>query len=631
MPFYIVGTAGHIDHGKTELSKALTGIQTDRLREEQDRGMSIKLGFAPLDLTPELRLGLVDVPGHEKFIQQMLSGASGMDLVILVIAATEGIMPQTREHLDIISLLGIQNLVVALTKKTLVDEELLELVLEDTREFLKSRGYHKAPIIPVDSITGEGLPELRKALRESLETIPVKEKGSFPRLPIDRVFTLAGHGTIVTGTLWSGKITKGDYLTLFPMGKRVKVRNLQVHGVNVESAVAGQRVAINIPDAGSKSIPSGQVLLKENILQPTFKVTGLFTLLPEKGGMSTLEKVRVHLGTGETLGKLVLLEADEIFGGQEMLAALYLEKPLGTVFGDHLILRRENASETLGGFRVIEATPQKIRKKDPEYLENLRKKLTGTLEDQLIALILEQPFIGITELQLNLALEEGPLKELLKKNQHTLVAIENCFLLPEQVEDIRHKIETILQEKAQKNPLSLGVSKEEIKSKLFPNLGSKIYNGLLKLMEESSLAIKGDLVQIKGFQLKLNQKDEERIQQVLHSYKKDGFSTKTPQESAESLGMALDQYLTIQNYLINLGQIIKIDESFYLHHQVFEDSTHKIIDYCLKQGSIDITEAREILGTSRKYIVPYLEYLDYHKWTKRMDNKRILLRRNYHG
>ena len=324
MSFYIIGTAGHIDHGKTQLAKALTGINTDRLKEEQERGMSIKLGFAPLKLSEDINLGLIDVPGHERFISQMMSGASGMDMVILVIAATEGIMPQTKEHLAVISILGIKNIVVALTKISLVDKELVELLIDDISDYLKKWGYDDVPVIPVDSITNEGIDNLKLALKSEIAKLPLRKASSYPRLPVDRVFSLTGHGTIVTGTLWSGIIHKGDQLIIFPVNKKVKVRNIQVHGENVETALAGQRVALNIPEVGKNDIPSGAVILKDNLVKESFKLIGNFKLLPEKDKLSNNQRVRVHLGTEEDIDKLILLESYEIYANEEQLAGLYL-------------------------------------------------------------------------------------------------------------------------------------------------------------------------------------------------------------------------------------------------------------------------------------------------------------------
>lgn len=627
MAFYIVGTAGHIDHGKTELSKALTGVQTDRLKEEQERGMSIKLGFAPLVLEEGVTLGLVDVPGHERFIQQMMSGASGMDLVILVIAATEGIMPQTREHLDIVSLLGIRNLVVALTKRSLVDDEFLELVTEEVREYLAKRGYEEAPILPVDSLTMDGIDQLKMELLKQLKTLPPREEGSYPRLPIDRVFTLTGHGTVVTGTLWSGKIRKGDLLTLFPMNRTVKVRNLQVHGENVDVAVAGQRVALNIPDVSTREVPPGQVLLRESILKPTFKVTGLFRLLPDKETIGNLEKVRVHLGTSEILAKLIVLDGDEVYPGEERLCGLYLNRALGTMATDHLVVRKENATETLGGLEVIEANPGKFHRKDPAYLTSLRNKLEGSPLEKMKSIIGDTPFIDSKTLALRLRIDQKALEALMSEEVEDLMSIEGCYLTKEEHQHISERILKLFESSRKQNPLSQGIGKEELKSRLFPGLSPKTFNSLLRGLEGKLLVIKGDQISQAGVEVRLSPEDEALSQKILSAYHNDGWNAKSPKETAEALGLPYDRYMRYNNHLLNTHQLIKIDENILLHHEIYEKGLEAIIRHCEETGSIDIKEAKDILGGSRKYIVPFLEYLDYHKITKRLDNKRVLARR----
>lgn len=627
MSFYIVGTAGHIDHGKTELAKALTGVQTDRLKEEQQRGMSIKLGFAPLKLNDEITLGLVDVPGHEKFIQQMLSGASGMDLVILVIAATEGIMPQTKEHIDIISLLGIKNVLVALTKKSLVDEEFLELVMEDIKDYLKERDFIDTPIIPVDSINQDGIQTLKDKLLEMIKNLPTKDMGNYPRLPIDRVFTLQGHGTVVTGTLWSGEITKGDQLRIFPIEEKVKVRNIQVHNKNVETAYAGQRVALNIPDLSIKEIPSGSVLLKENIIQPTYKVSGVFTLLKDKQSLHNLDKVRIHLGTGETTGKLILLEDDDIYPGEEKLAGLYLDKALGTVYGDNLIIRKENASETLGGFRIIEASPTKFKRLDKDFIELLRKKSEGTMDDKLKSLINNHPFISLENIALKLAISKDEIKEIIENNKDSILEFDNLFLLKEKKISLIEDILGYINDKLEKTPLSSGISKEEIRSRFFKNQSQRNFNNIIRLLVGDEIESTGELLRAKDYVVKLSDEDKKIIDRIIYIYSNDGLNVKNPKEMSDLLKLPFEKYIKYHNYLMDNGSLVKIDENIFLTNTHYEEAINKIKEYCFANEAIEIATAKDILNTSRKYIVPFLEHLDYIKITKRIENKRVLTRR----
>ena len=626
MSFYIIGTAGHIDHGKTELSMALTGINTDRLKEEQDRGMSIKLGFAPFSLSEDLRLGLVDVPGHEKFISQMMSGASGMDIIILAIAATEGIMPQTKEHLAVISILGIKNIIVALTKKSLVEEDMIELLKEEVSFYLSSLDYFNVPVVPLDSITGEGIEDLKSVLKEEVQKLPEKLIGSYPRLPIDRVFSLTGHGTIITGTLWSGYIKKGDSVIIFPINKKVKVRNIQVHGQDVDKAVAGQRVALNLPEVKPKEIPSGSFILKENILQESYKLLGKFKLLPEKEPLKNNSKIRAHLGTEEALGKLILLESEEILPKEEELAGLYLEKPIGTIPSDILIIRNENNSHALGSFKVIDSFPGKFKRKDKAFIEATYSRILGTDLEQITDIVQKEPFISKKELLIKLSISEDILKKLLDQTKEEILEIESQYVLSKYLDSLEKDILSYLENKLKAGFLINGVAKEEIKSKFFSFLNQKNFNALLDLFKDS-LEVKGNFLIPKGYKTKTGSEDQIVLDKIMKAYREDGCLTKSPKEIADLLKIREDKGVKYLNYLLSLGELVKIDENIYFSKENYDIALSKIIDYCKKEGSIDIRKVKELLGTSRKYIVPLLEYLDYSKITKRVENKRILVRR----
>ena len=626
MSFYIIGTAGHIDHGKTELSMALTGINTDRLKEEQDKGMSIKLGFAPFSLSEDLRLGLVDVPGHEKFISQMMSGASGMDIVILVIAATEGIMPQTKEHLAVISILGIKNIIVALTKKSLVEEDMIELLKEEISFYLSSLDYFNVPVVPLDSITGEGIEDLKSVLKEELQKLPEKPIGSYPRLPIDRVFSLTGHGTIITGTLWSGHIKKGDLVIIFPINKKVKVRNIQVHGQDVDKAVAGQRVALNLPEVKPKEIPSGSFILKENILQESYKLLGKFKLLPEKEPLKNNSKIRAHLGTKEALGKLILLESEEILPKEEELANLYLEKPIGTIPSDILIIRNENNSHTLGSFKVIDSFPGKFKRKDKAFIEATYSRISGTGLEQITDIVQKEPFISKKELLIKLSASEDILKKLLDQTKEEILEIEGQYVLSKYLDSLEKDILSYLENKLKAGFLINGVAKEEIKSRFFSFLNQKPFNALLDLFKDS-LEVKGNFLIPKGYKTKTGSEDQIVLDKIMKAYREDGYLTKSPKEIADLLKIREDKAVKYLSYLLSLGELVKIDENIYFFKENYDIALSKIIDYCKKEGFIDIRGVKELLGTSRKYIVPLLEYLDYSKITKRVENKRILVRR----
>lgn len=626
MSFYIIGTAGHIDHGKTELSKALTGINTDRLKEEQDRGISIKLGFAPFSLGKDIKLGLVDVPGHEKFINQMMSGASGMDIVILVISATEGIMPQTKEHLAIISILGIKNIIVALTKKSLVEEDIVKILKEDISACLSSFDYFDTPIIPLDSITGEGIEDLKSALREELQKLPEKIIGIYSRLPVDRVFSLTGHGTIITGTLWSGSIKKGDSVIIFPINKKVKIRNIQVHGQEFEKATAGQRVALNIPEVKPKEIPSGSFILKENIMEKTFKLLGKFKLLPEQDPLKNNSKIRAHLGTGESLGKLILLENEEIFSKNEELAGLYLKKPMGSIPSDILIIRSENNSHILGSFKVIDNLPEKFKRRDGAFIEAVYANLSGTGLKQIVNIIQKEPFIFKKELLLRLALSERTLEKLLSNAKEIILEIDGQYVLREHLKKLEKDIISYLKNKLETGFLIAGIAKEEIRSKFFKDLNQKTFNAFLKLLKDS-IEVKENFLSPKEYRVEATAEDQTILNKILKIYQKDEYLTKSPKELSALLKIGEDKIIKYLSYLLSLGKLVKIHKNIYISHKNYSIALNKIINYCKREGSIDIGEAKKLLNTSRKYIIPLLEYLDYSKITKKTENKRVLLRR----
>ncbi|NLC77525.1 MAG: selenocysteine-specific translation elongation factor, partial [Clostridia bacterium] len=378
MEYIIVGTAGHVDHGKTVLVNALTGVNTDRLKEERERGISIELGFAPLTLPNGQKIGLVDVPGHERFIRQMLAGVGGMDLVMLVIAADEGVMPQTQEHLDIINLLQIKKGLVVVTKKDLVEDDWLELVLEDIRETLRGSVLEESPIIPVSAVTGEGMERLKQALEQLVAETPAKSAAGKVRLPIDRVFSITGFGTVVTGTLWTGTIKVGDTLELQPEGLQVRVRTLQVHGQKVEVAKAGQRVAVNLAGIETGELSRGSTLLTPGTLVPSYRIDLQLHLLAKAPAMENRQRVRIHLGTGEVLGRVVLLDREELSPGDTAFAQLQLEEALVAEKKDRLVIRSYSPMHTIAGGLVIDPAAPRHRRFEEKVLQTLATRLEGT-------------------------------------------------------------------------------------------------------------------------------------------------------------------------------------------------------------------------------------------------------------
>ena len=625
MSFYIIGTAGHIDHGKTELSKALTGIMTDRLKEEQNRGISIQLGFAPIILSDGSKVGLVDVPGHEKFIRQMLAGVGGMDIILLVIASDEGVMPQTKEHLDIASLLGIKNLMVVLTKRDLVDEEWLGLIKEDVKKYLEDKGYKNTPIIAVDSVSKTGINDLKVALETEIKKLPTKEKGISPRLPIDRAFSLTGFGTIITGTLWSGEIKVGDTLELLPQEKQVKVRNIQVHGEDKAFAEAGQRIALNIPDIAVKEVLTGSLLIKEHFIEPTYKIVTYFSLLSDKKALKNRQKVRLYLGTTEVLGRLILLEDDTLESGNSMFCAFYLDKAINCTKGDQIIVRTQTPMETIGGTTIIDTEGKHIKRKNKEYIQLLERKMAGSPEERFLDCLMENPMATKERLSKRLYLPTETILDLIESCGDAIVLVKNNYLTKNTYDYFKNNITNYMHSYLEKHPLRQGVPKEEIRTKVFSNLTSKEYNNLLFLLEEKEgIIVKGDIITLKNYKPVLNQKAEIIIKEIENLYAEDAFNTRSLEEYTTLLKISKKELLEYIQYLQQQEKLIKIGEELFLLNSVFSENKEKVITFIKKEGSIKLSEARDLLDSSRKYVLPFLEYLDYKKITKRQDDVRKL-------
>jgi len=390
----ILGTAGHIDHGKTSLIKAISGTDTDRLKEEKERGITIELGFASLDLPDGQHLGIVDVPGHEKFVKNMVAGATGIDIVVMVIAADEGVMPQTREHMEICTLLGIQHGLIVMTKTDMVDEEWLELALEDIREFSQGTFLEEAPIMPVSSVTGDGIPELIGAINEIAGSIPQRPPSSLFRLPIDRVFTMKGFGTVITGTLVSGKISVGETIMVYPTGITSKVRGIQVHNLSAETAEAGQRTAINFQGLDKAAVKRGEVLSTPDALIASYMVDISFHYLASsKKPLKNRTLVRFHTGTSEVMGYLILLEQEELPPGQTVVAQLRLDSPVAIVKDDRFVIRSYSPVRTIGGGQVLNPIPQKHKRLKQDVIDGLQH-LTDEDPEAIISQQIQQAGYG---------------------------------------------------------------------------------------------------------------------------------------------------------------------------------------------------------------------------------------------
>ena len=632
----IIGTAGHIDHGKTTLVKAMTGVDTDRLKEEKQRGISIELGFAPLDFPNGQRAGLVDVPGHERFIRQMLAGASGIDMVILVVAADEGVMPQTREHMDIIELLGIDRGVVAITKKDLVEEDWLMLVEEEVREYLEKTVLKGAPVIPVSALTGEGIPELVKTLQEMAEQIPGKPAAGKVRLPIDRVFTMTGFGTVVTGTLWSGEIKVGDTLEILPSLKQVRVRNLQVHGQKVEKALAGQRVAANLQGVEVEEIRRGYVLATPGFLQPSYRVDTVFRLLTSSPWrLKNWTRIRFHLGTDEALGRIVLLDRDELAPGEEAYAQIVMEKPVVAYQQDRFVARFYSPVTTIGGGKIIDPHPPKQKRFREDVLAMLAVKEEGSVLE-IIAQELESnsdAVLSVTDIAREVGEDEQLISQnlavLLEQGRIATVEVEGkrYHISCQRLEQLENRTRQLLADFHSRYPLRKGYSREELRTKLFKTYSSKIAGGLLGLLEQRGvIKTEGNYVALPEHRPSPSPAQENAVRLIMQEMNKQPFFPPGSNELLDLTGLEVEDFNEILSYLLEQGRLVKVAENTYFSAEAIEKGKALLEEYFRTNRELGLATARDLFNSSRKYTLPLMEYYDRIRFTKRVGDVRVRFR-----
>ncbi len=662
----IVGTAGHIDHGKTALVKALTGVDADRLPEEKRRGITIELGFAELDLG-ELRIGFIDVPGHERFVKNMLAGAHGIDLVALVIAADEGVMPQTREHFDICRLLAVKTGLIILTKTDLVDEEILELAKLDARGLVKDSFLENAPIICVSAKTGEGVPELREALRGAAFQVPARNNDYVARLPIDRIFSVKGFGAVVTGTLVSGEIKTGDELELLPAGKKVRVRNLQVHGKDVESSAAGNRVAVNLGGINTSDIERGMTLAPPGALSPTQSIDVQIEVLPEASKpLKTRQRVRVHLGASEVLGRLqiiggakggeaildeaILGEANEVPAGQAGFAQIRLESEIVAIAGERFVIRSYSPQITIAGGTVLNNSAVRHRRRDFAEVKNWLEKLSAAknADDKQAQLKLflaaagERGLAG-SALQSRTGWHTDKLNETIQKaiGVNTVIDAGGIFLDHRHFETLAAKTVAEIESFHQREPLARGMLKETLREKLFSHLPVEVFHKTLQTLEgQKQIVAEKDTVRAASYHLDLASPDRAVRQKLLDIYGDAGLEV-PPLESAlteaaaaagagESAGespVSKDQARRIVQLLLDSGELVRVSPELLFHPDEIHKLTQNIRAFAGRSSDrlIDISIFKELAGISRKYAIPLLEYLDREKITRRAGDKRLVL------
>lgn len=623
----IIGTAGHIDHGKTTLIKALTGRNTDRWEEEQRRGITIDLGFTYFDLKNGDRVGIIDVPGHERFINNMVAGVVGMDLVMLVVAADEGIMPQTREHMDILGELGIEKSILVLNKCDLVEEDWLELVKEEIKEELEGTFLEQAPIVEVSAATGQGIPELIEVIeRLTAEEVVEKDVNTIPRLPIDRVFSLSGFGTIITGTLLAGTISKEDNLQVYPIGKECKIRNIQVHGQDVEKCYAGQRVAINLSNVKKSELRRGCVLAPPNNMKNTMLLDVKLNVLPSSMRVLT-NHTRLHLftGTSEILCRAVLLDKEEIGPGESGFVQLRLEEEIALRRGDKFVVRFYSPMETIGGGIVLEPNPKKKKRFDKDAIEELQKKEFGSSEDviELHVKSHEETMITVTELAKLTALSmEEVTEDVQSLEQQGIVKVfrmkKDTYVwhtIHEQ--NMRHRLTEALRGYHEKYPYRYGTKKAEIHMTYMKKVKLNVFDLYVEMLsEEGALKRHQEFLHLPEFEVRKDSVYEKVLKTVQKQFEKVQFDFQRFSEISFG-NIKREEVEDIMLLLIDEDIVVKITEDIYTLKSIIEKAKEVIQNRLKENPLITIAEVRDLLGTSRKSAKPILEYMDSIKVTKK--------------
>jgi len=632
MTHLIVGTAGHIDHGKTTLVRALTGIDTDRLKEEKERGITIELGFAHLDLPGAPPVGIVDVPGHERFVHHMVAGVAGIDLVLLVIAADEGIMPQTREHLDICRLLGVSRGLVALTKADLVEPEWLDLVRQDVAAYLAGTFLEGSPVVAVSSTTGAGLPELRAELARLLADVPPRPATGLPRLPVDRVFTMKGFGTVVTGTLISGTLRVGDPVEILPERVESRIRGLQVHGGAVEQASAGQRTAVNLQGVEKTAVARGSVLTRPGQLAPTYLMDARLRCLESAARpLANRTRVRLHVGTSEILARVVLLGRRELRPGEEAMVQFRLESPGVAMPRDRFVIRGYSPVATLGGGEIVDARPAKHRQFSAAPLEHVETMAEADPRRAAALLAREAGLAGASreDLARRINLDAGTLQNHLAAlvKEGTLLDVAGApplWVHREAAASFAERALGILRDYHAAEPLKAGLAKEELRSK-FPAAAPRVFAALLDgLARRGTVAVEKDLVRLATHRVQLRVDQEEAKRKVEEAYRRAGLQAPAPEALAAELKVEPQTVRQALALLVTEGRLARVTDEILMHEEHLAPLREKLTAYLRERGKLGMPEFKEITGVSRKYSVPLLEYFDRTGLTLRVGDQRVL-------
>lgn len=636
MKHIVLGTAGHVDHGKTALVKALTGIDTDRLREEKERGITIELGFAPLDLEGGERISVVDVPGHEKFVKNMVAGATGIDLVVMVVAADEGVMPQTREHLDICTLLGIRLGVVALTKVDLVDEDWLSLVQDDVREFLKGTFLADAPVVPCSAVTGRGIPEVRRAITEAVARLEERRDSGLFRLPIDRVFTMKGFGTVVTGTLVSGKVEVGDTVEIMPSKVQAKIRGIQVHNESRDAARAGQRTAINLQGVEKETVSRGEVLTHPGIFEAGRRPDVFLHYL--RGGakkFKTRSLVRFHTGTSEVIARVLLLNREEIEPGAGAFAQVLLDSPVVVMGRDRFVIRSYSPVRTIGGGEILDPQGRKQKRGIDQFLRELEILLSGTDAERVETIIGRAGAAGLSawDLAVRSGMAMADLQKIIKD-----LAQKKKVILPEKdgsriiaypaYQALQDRLLAEIEGYHRKNPLKEGMPKEELRMVLPEEVDAKLFNMAARELEkEGRIAVEKESVRLTGHRVSLKGELEGLKTKIAQTYLKAKLTPPLVKEILERFDSKPGEVQSVLGVLLKEGVLLKVTEELYFHRSPMDQLKSDYVKLLAKDGKATPATFKDLTGLTRKFIIPLMEYFDATKLTIRVGDHRMLRER----
>ena len=622
MSHFIIGTAGHIDHGKTSLVKALTGMDTDVLKEEKERNITIDIGFAFLgdDIT------IIDVPGHEKFIKNMVAGVSTIDFVLFVIAADDGVMPQTREHLDILNLLHIKDGMVVVTKSDMVEEEWLELVTEEIKEYLQGTFLEGSPVVTVDSLSRKGIDTVLEIINDKKQSkVERVDKGIF-KLPIDRVFTMKGFGTIITGTILSGDVKEGETLSLQPKGINVRVKGLQCHGQKQSDLTSGDRAAINLHGVSVDDVTRGDILVSTGYLEPTYIFSGKLYLLSTAKELKNRARVRIHAGTNEIFGRVVLLDKEKLEPGTEALIEIRLEEEMNLSPGERFVIRSYSPQVTIGGGQILTTAKKKGKRFDKEKIALLKELEKGDPQELVEEILLSskyEPFVP-SDISKKLAKTDDEtlkmLEDLVSQDKILVIGKGNkkVYFHNRNVDSAISKISNVLEEFHSKNPYRQGISKEDLRTKISHAFNQVVFDFILKKAEADELIqISQNVITKKGFEIQLNDEMKKKLDTFLEVLDENRFKPPVLKTIAEQIPMIERDARELAGMLMFMGKIVKLSEGLLISKAILDEGKKLLSAKIKSSGPMKIGEISELLGSSRKYVVPLMEYLDKIRFTER--------------